>query len=177
MIADRALAVLAAAVAIACAVGALAQTVRLSTTQVDLANAKTKLATEQRGREADRAAAAGAAASAIAAYRAEEQRRAAALQETVDVAQTDAALARKDARSAAGAAERLRQHVAALAASCRGGPSDTATASSGAPAAGAGLVLAQLFQRADDRAGELAQYADQARIAGAACERAYEALR
>lgn len=35
------------------------------------------------------------------------------------------------------------------------------------------LVLAELFRRADKRAGDLAAALDQARIAGQACERAY----
>ena len=39
------------------------------------------------------------------------------------------------------------------------------------------MVLSDLFQRADQRAGELAAAYDRARIAGLACERGYENLR
>lgn len=37
-------------------------------------------------------------------------------------------------------------------------------------------LLAELFRRADQRAGELAAIADQARIRGLTCEAAYDAL-
>lgn len=46
----------------------------------------------------------------------------------------------------------------------------------GEAAAPAPDVLGELFLRADSAAGELAAYADEARIAGQACERAYDAL-
>jgi hypothetical protein len=39
------------------------------------------------------------------------------------------------------------------------------------------MVLSDMFQRADKRAGELAKAYDAARIAGLACERSYGALR
>ncbi|URI08768.1 DUF2514 domain-containing protein [Aquincola tertiaricarbonis] len=141
-----------------------------------LQRAETAIQAERAGRAQDKATAAVAAASAVMAARAEEQRRTAAMQETVDVAQEQIAAARRDARAADGAADRLRQHVAALASRCGGPASDPAAAAGSAPAAGAGLVLADLFSRADERAGQLAEYADQARIAGQACERAYQAL-
>lgn len=38
------------------------------------------------------------------------------------------------------------------------------------------LVLAELFRRADKRAGDLAAALDQARVAGQACERAYAVI-
>lgn len=142
-----------------------------------LQRAETAIQTERAGRAQDKATAAMFAASAVMAARAEEQRRHAALQETVDVAQDQIAAARRDARAAAGAADRLRQHVATLAASCGAAAGDPAPAAGSASAAGAGLVLADLFSRADERAGQLAEYADQARIAGQSCERAYESLR
>lgn len=142
-----------------------------------LQRAETAIQAERAGRAQDKAAAAMAAASAVMAARAEEQRRTAAQQEAAHAAQTDAARARADARDAAGSADRLRQHVAALAASCGATASDPAAIAGSAPAAGAGLVLADLFRRADERSGQLAEYADQARIAGQACERAYESLR
>lgn len=142
-----------------------------------LQRAETAVQVEKAGRAADKEAAAVAAASAVMDARAKEQRRTAAIQEAADAAVDDAARSRADARASADAAERLRQRAASLAARCGGSAGDPTAATGGASAAGAGLVLSELFQRADDRAGELAQYADQARIAGAACERAYDALR
>ena len=38
-------------------------------------------------------------------------------------------------------------------------------------------LLAELQRRADDRAGELAHIADDARVRGLACERAYDSAR
>jgi hypothetical protein len=38
------------------------------------------------------------------------------------------------------------------------------------------LVLADVFKRADERAGELAGYADQSYASGVICTQAYEAL-
>lgn len=141
-----------------------------------LQRAETAIQAERAGRAEDKAAAAMAAASAVTAARAEEQRRSAAIQEVADAAKTDAARARADARAADGRHDRLRDYAAALAAGCGAAAGDPAAAAGSAPAAGAGLVLADLFERADDRAGQLARYADQARIAGQACERAYDAL-
>lgn len=141
-----------------------------------LQQAQTAIQAERAGRAEDKAAAAMAAASAVMAARAEEQRRHAALQETVDVAKNDAARARADARAADGRHDRLRDYAATLAAGCGAAAGDPAAAVGSAPAAGPGLVLAELFRRADERAGQLAEYADQARIAGQACERAYLAL-
>ncbi|MFS1292002.1 DUF2514 family protein [Pseudomonas piscis] len=40
----------------------------------------------------------------------------------------------------------------------------------------AALVLAELFKRADERAGDLAAYADQSRGRGVTCEQAYDAI-
>ncbi|WP_425591458.1 DUF2514 family protein [Brenneria nigrifluens] len=52
----------------------------------------------------------------------------------------------------------------------------SATASAGAARASTAILLADVLQRADDRAGELAAYADRARVAGLTCERAYDAI-
>jgi hypothetical protein len=51
-----------------------------------------------------------------------------------------------------------------------------ATASEGAAGTTGSELLAELFRRADQRAGELAAIADQARIRGLTCEAAYDAL-
>ena len=146
------------------------QTSRLKTAQADLAQARQEHAEHV-------AAAALAAASAVQAARTEEQRRTAALQEIADAAHKDLAAARADARRARAAAAGLRNAAQAYAAAhCGGAADDSATAPGGPPAAGPGLVLADLLGRADDRAGELAAAADAARAAGLACERAYDSL-
>lgn len=52
----------------------------------------------------------------------------------------------------------------------------TSTAGERAAAATDQLVLAELFRRADKRAGELAAIADDSRIRGLACESAYKVI-
>lgn len=108
--------------------------------------------------------------------REEEERRRREHDEIANEAAERIRQAQADAARAAVAAGKLRAHVAALAASC-GAAAHPPIAAGSAPASGPGLLLADLFQRIDDRAGELARYADAAREAGRACERAYEALR
>lgn len=117
------------------------------------------------------------ARQAEADQRAEEQRRAAAAEEVIREAAEREAQARADAAAAGAVADRLRRQIAALTA--RGGaPSGgTATAPAGPPAGDPIGVLADVLERADRRAGILAEYADTARSAGLACERAYDSLR
>lgn len=107
--------------------------------------------------------------------RIEERRRTDAQTEIANAAKMDADTARGDARTAAAAADGLRARVAELLAGARAaGHSATAvgSATTGDPFG----VLADVLERADRRAGILAEYADAARIAGLACERSYEAL-
>lgn len=89
---------------------------------------------------------------------------------------TDAAKKRDqavaDAAAADAAAHGLRKQVAVLVADVR-----RASASAGSPAAGDALdLLADVFGRSDERAGELAKIADERGIAGQQCERSYDAL-
>ncbi|WP_322038441.1 DUF2514 family protein [Burkholderia cenocepacia] len=89
---------------------------------------------------------------------------------------TDAAKERDqavaDAAAADGAADGLRKQVAALV--------DRAKHSgvvAGGPTTGDALdLLADVFGRADARAGELASIADKRGVAGRQCERSYDAL-
>lgn len=113
-----------------------------------------------------------------AAERAKEQARQLSInkaiqdgQRTIDQATADAAAARASADSLRGAADAL---AARLAASQAGGNSCTAAASKAA--ANAALVLADLLKRSDERAGNLADYADQSRVRGVTCEQAYDSL-
>lgn len=69
----------------------------------------------------------------------------------------------------------LRVRLAAAVAAAR-----AASAAGSAPAAGDGDpigVLDGVLRRADTAAGELADFADRSRVAGLACERAYDALK
>jgi len=92
-------------------------------------------------------------------------------QRTIDQATADAAAARASADGLRGAADNL---AARLAASEASGHSCTAAASQAAARAAA--VLADVLKRADQRAGELAEVADQARARGMTCEQAYDGL-
>ena len=119
-------------------------------------------------------AAATASEHARATERAASDRIATISTQAHDALQT----AHRDAAAADRVAGQLRQHIARLAAPAAGGAAgDSGLAAAGPPAAGPGLVLADLFGRADDRAGELARFADQAHAAGLACERAFDAVR
>ncbi|MDB1108057.1 DUF2514 family protein [Pseudomonas extremaustralis] len=92
-------------------------------------------------------------------------------QRTIDQATADATAARASADGLRGAADAL---AARLAASQASGNSCTAAAS--AAATRAVMVLADVLKRADQRAGDLATVADQARARGLTCEQAYDAL-
>lgn len=114
-----------------------------------------------------------AAAEATRQNLVETQRRAAAQKEIDDDAQAQLARARADAVHAAAAADGLRRQLAAYVRSATVHPA----AEPGGAAAGDPIgVLADVLSRADERAGVLAQYADAAHAAGAACEREYDAL-
>ena len=108
--------------------------------------------------------------------RAEEQRRAAALQGVIRETERNLARARADAATAASAGDRLRQRIAALAGSCRSATSHTAVAGAGQAAEATADMLAGVFGRIDEAVRGIAEHADSARSAGAACERAYESL-
>jgi hypothetical protein len=92
-------------------------------------------------------------------------------QRIIDQATTDAAAARTSADSLRGAADSL---AARLATSETSGNSCTAAASKAATRAA--MVLADVLKRADQRAGDLAEVADQARARGLTCETAFDKL-
>lgn len=83
----------------------------------------------------------------------------------------DAAAA--DAAAAGSAAERLRERVAELSRRPAACPAATG---GGEAADAAGDLLADVLGRIDAAAGELAAHADRARVAGMACEAAYDSL-
>ncbi|MBN3744595.1 DUF2514 family protein [Burkholderia sp. Se-20373] len=124
------------------------------------------------GGRAAAAAAQKAQLDAVTAARAEDQRRSAAQQEIANDANQQRTAALADAFAARAAAGSLQQRVDQLVAAAR-----HPAASAGSPAAGDALdLLADVLGRADQRAGDLAEYADRARIAGQQCERDYDAL-
>jgi hypothetical protein len=113
-----------------------------------------------------------------AAERAKEQARQLAInkviqdgQQIIDRATADAVAARASADSLRGAADAL---AARLATSQAGGHSCTAAASQAATRAV--LVFADVLKRADQRAGDLAGYADQSRGRGVTCEQAFDGI-
>lgn len=91
-------------------------------------------------------------------------------QKVIDQAYADGAASRAD-RSLRDAADATAGRVAA---SQGGGNSCTAAAS--AAATRAVMVLADVLKRADQRAGDLAGYADQSHGRGVTCEQAYDSL-
>jgi len=117
-----------------------------------------------------------AAGEAVAAARAEENRRFAALWETLNETQAALDRAQSDAAAASDAGVSLRRRIAALTAGCRAPASDPAPAGSSPPADASADLLADVQRRLDEAADGIAQHADAARIAGRGCERAYDAL-
>ncbi len=105
--------------------------------------------------------------------RQEEQRRQAAVNKEASDAREQNKAAAVDAGAADAAGERLHVEAGKLAATAC---VDPGAAQRGASATRAAMVLSELFQRADKRAGELAAAYDRARIAGLACERSYQSL-
>lgn len=115
-------------------------------------------------------------ATAEKEYRALENRTRTAIEKEATDGQQKIDRARADADSARAVAAGLQQQLAHYrgAAAQRAAHPGLATAG---PAAGDALdLLAHLFSRADDRAGELAAFADLAHAAGITCERAYDTL-
>lgn len=114
---------------------------------------------------------------AVDAARLEEQRRTAAQTEIANVAKQDADTARADARAAGDAADRLRQRVDQLLAAARTAKDPGPVVSGqGKPSADPLDVLVDVLNRSDRATGILADYADQLKVAGLACERSYDAL-
>jgi len=118
---------------------------------------------------------ADAAYAASEAARSEEQRRIAAQQESEHETQRQVAAA--TARERIAADDRVRSVADEYAARYRG-VAERASAAAGRDAAGAAIgMFAELLGRTDSLAEVYAAAHDRARVAGLACERAYESLR
>jgi hypothetical protein len=111
---------------------------------------------------------------AIQAVRKEEGRRIAALQGVIDESKKDLEGARAAAAAASDAGGRLRNELAAI--RRRGLGTNPAAARGGSPADAAGDLLERVQRGLDGAAESIARHADESRVAGKACERAYDAL-
>lgn len=113
---------------------------------------------------------------ADAAARAEERRRQVAVDEVEQDAKGKLDDALADAAGAQSAADRLQLEVNRLRAG-RAATCSTIAAQQREAGASAVSVLADLFESADRRAGELASALDRSRVAGLACEAVHDSIR
>ena len=121
-----------------------------------------------------RAEQAQAVTDAVTAAREEEQRRINTLEVIADDTRNKLDAAQADAVASRAAAAGLRQQLADFRQRARCNP----TAAGGStPAEDPLFLLSDLLSRADERAVELAEFADRAHVAGRACEAAYDSLR
>ena len=111
---------------------------------------------------------------AVEEARSEEQRRQASVNKEASDAREQNKAAAVDAGTADAAGDRLHVEANQFAVTACGYPGTTQR---GASATRAAMVLSDLLQRADKRAGELAAAYDRARIAGLACERSFDSMR
>ena len=120
------------------------------------------------------AAQAQAVTDAVTQARAEEHRRINTLEVIADDTRNKLDAAHADAVASRTAAAGLRQQLADYRKRARCSPPATG---GGATAEDPLYLLSVVLTRADDRAGELAEFADRAHIAGRTCEAAYDSLR
>lgn len=120
------------------------------------------------------AAQAQAVTDAVTQARAEEQRRINTLEVIADDTRNKLDAAHADAATARTAAAGLRQQLADYR---KRNTCSPAIAGGSTPAEDPLYLLSDLLNRADERAGELAEFADRSHIAGRACEAAYDSLR
>lgn len=107
----------------------------------------------------------------LKADRQEEHRQADAINRIDHETQTQLEQARADAAAAAGTSDRLRKELAASTARYQ-----SELAAERKARTDAGLLYAELFRRANDRAEQLAGYADRSTINLNACIRSYWAI-
>lgn len=124
------------------------------------------------GVKATQATAQKAQLAAVTAARTEEERRTAAQSEIANEAARQRSAALGDAFAARAAADGLRKQVAALLSRAQHPAATAGSAPAGDPIG----VLADVLESADERAGRLAEIADERGIAGQQCERDYDAL-
>lgn len=115
-----------------------------------------------------------AALAAVESARTEERRRTAEVEKARDNAKEKSRLAAVDAGNARSELSGLLKHAGALADAAIASNPDASNGSP--PGADAVDLLAYMLRRVSERAAELAAVADRARIAGLACEHAYDGL-
>ena len=121
-----------------------------------------------------RAEQAQAVTEAVTAAREEEQRRINTMEVIANDTRNKLDAAHADAVASRAAAAGLRQQLADYRQRARSNPAITGGST---PAEDPIFLLSDLLSRADERAGELAEFADRAHLAGRACEAAYDSLR
>ena len=156
---------------------AIALGVLLAVQTVRLANAERDHARAVGVFNAAAAAAERKAREQSETYRAKEQELRNAHDKIERETQAALAAATAGADRAVAAGQRLRRDLADYITAHRERATAAAAANRCAPDGPALDLLAELFRRADQRAGELAAIADTARARGNACERAYDAAR
>jgi len=157
------------ALVLALGAAVLLQTWRLHSAQLLLAETQAQHAQERAAQER-------LARELSETNRKQEQKYRERLTEVETQAQADLALARSAVGRARDAGERLQHELAAYVERQRGAASDSTAVGNSSAKLGNADLLAELFRRADARAGELAAAADEARIRGLACEAAYDAV-
>lgn len=143
------------------------QTLRLATAKTERAQAVADLSTE-------RANASSEALRTSQTYRQLEGEHRAQIDQISTQAATRITAAVADAGRARTARDSLRTELADYITAHRKAAESRAATGNCTPDTTATDLLADLQRRADDRAGELAEIADTARIRGTACERAYD---
>lgn len=140
---------------------------------IQFANEKTAHAETRTAFAEARVQAASAVAAAERRHRDTERRWSTRVQEIADGTQIALDEARKRGAAAVAAGDRLRDRLTELAACADRGASPPAVAGPGPTAGAPADLLADVQRRLDEAANGIAQYADAASIAGAACERAW----
>jgi rubrerythrin len=115
-------------------------------------------------------------ANALQAARDEENRRQTLANQVAKHARDEKAAADADAVGADAVGERLHVEAAKLAGGAGRCTGDTRVTDRSEAARRAAMVLSELLQKADRRAGDLAKFADQSRRAGLACAAIYDAV-
>jgi DNA repair exonuclease SbcCD ATPase subunit len=144
------------------------QTWRLHGTELALAQTRTEQATQQAQQSRQ-------AQAQSEAYRQLEQHYREQITQIETQAQAVLAQAQLALGRAHAAGQRLQHELAHYLDQHRPTPTTATPASPCPPDPTALDLLAELFRRADERAGELAAIADEARVRGGVCEAAYDA--
>lgn len=117
-----------------------------------------------------------AKAAATERARQKEQADQAAYDQEAQNARAEKLALEREFAALAGTADGLRDELAEFKRRARAAPAGAAHRGPSKPGADALDLLADVFTRASDRAGEMARYADALRAAGATCERSADAV-